>query len=133
MDFKDLLKKSEKDLHDMLKSFREQVRALRFSIGSDQEKNVRKLRSIKKDIAKILTILNKKTKDLPDEALAESEMKNKGTGELKIEEPKTKESENADNQENKKSPVLRSSKNEGGRKQEIKKTDESKNKETKKI
>lgn len=60
MDFKDLLKKSEKDLHDMLKSFREQIRTLRFSIGSDQEKNVRKLRLVKKDIAKILTILNKK-------------------------------------------------------------------------
>lgn len=67
MDFKDLLKKSEKDLHDMLKSFREQIRTLRFSIGSDQEKNVRRLRSVKKDIAKILTILNKKTEELKDE------------------------------------------------------------------
>ncbi len=76
MDFKDLLKKSEKDLQDTLKSFREQIRTLRFSIGSDQEKNVRKLRSVKKDIAKILTILNKKIKEPSTEEPKNKEAKN---------------------------------------------------------
>ena len=58
MKFKELKKKTIKDLHKLLKSHREELRALRFSIGSEQEKNVRKMRDVKKDVAKILTILN---------------------------------------------------------------------------
>ena len=58
MKFKELKKKAIKDLHKLLKSHKEELRALRFSIGSEQEKNVRKMRDVKKDIAKILTILN---------------------------------------------------------------------------
>ncbi|HNV97170.1 MAG TPA: 50S ribosomal protein L29 [bacterium] len=60
MKFKELKEKATKDLHELLKEKREQSRALRFSIFSDQEKHVRKIRSVKKQIAQILTILNNK-------------------------------------------------------------------------
>lgn len=58
MKFTDLKKKSIKELNDLLKAKREEFRSLRFSIGSEQEKNVRKLREVKKVIARVLTILN---------------------------------------------------------------------------
>ena len=58
MKIKELRQKKVGDLHKLLKSNREELRSLRFSISSEQEKNVRKIRDVKKDIAKILTILN---------------------------------------------------------------------------
>ncbi|MDD3284123.1 MAG: 50S ribosomal protein L29 [Patescibacteria group bacterium] len=58
MKFVELKKKSIKELNDLLKSKREEFRSLRFSIGSEQEKNVRKLREVKKVVSRILTILN---------------------------------------------------------------------------
>lgn len=58
MKFVELKKKNIKELNDLLKSKREEFRSLRFSIGSEQEKNVRKLREVKKVISRILTILN---------------------------------------------------------------------------
>lgn len=58
MKFKELKKRTINDLQRLLKSHREELRALRFSISSKQEKNMRKIRDIKRDIARILTILN---------------------------------------------------------------------------
>lgn len=58
MKIKELRQKKVGDLHKLLKSNREELRSLRFSISSEQEKNVRKIRDVKKDIAKILTIFN---------------------------------------------------------------------------
>ena len=60
MKIKELRQKKVGDLHKLLKSNREELRSLRFSISSEQEKNVRRIRDVKKDIAKILTILNTK-------------------------------------------------------------------------
>lgn len=60
MNIKELRKKKLEDLNKLLKTSREELRSLRFSISSEQEKNVRKIRDIKKTIAKILTILNTK-------------------------------------------------------------------------
>jgi ribosomal protein L29 len=62
MKFKELKDKKVKDLHELLKEKREQFRSLRFSISSDQEKHVRKIRLVKKQIAQILTLLNSKNK-----------------------------------------------------------------------
>lgn len=62
MKFKELKEKKVKDLHELLKEKREQFRSLRFSISSDQEKHVRKIRLVKKQIAQILTLLNSKNK-----------------------------------------------------------------------
>lgn len=63
MEFKELKENKIEDLQKMLKAEREKSRALRFSINSKQEKNVRKMRSAKKTISQILTILNIKKED----------------------------------------------------------------------
>ncbi len=47
-------------LHEKLAELRNKSRELRFSIANNQLKKVRDLRDVKKDIAKILTILNEK-------------------------------------------------------------------------
>ncbi|MBT4849630.1 50S ribosomal protein L29 [Candidatus Parcubacteria bacterium] len=55
------IKKLEMDkLHEKLAELRNKSRELRFSIANNQLKKVRDLRDVKKDIAKILTILNEK-------------------------------------------------------------------------
>jgi large subunit ribosomal protein L29 len=81
MKIKELRQKKVGDLHKLLKSSREELRSLRFSISSEQEKNVRKIRDVKKDVAKILTILNTK----------EPVPVTKKVAEVKKEEPKVEE------------------------------------------
>tara|TARA_B100001964_G_scaffold202768_1_gene231332 strand:- start:157 stop:342 length:186 start_codon:yes stop_codon:yes gene_type:complete len=58
MKIKDLKKLEIKDLNEKLTKLRNKSRELRFSIANNQLKNVRELRVVKKDIAKILTVLN---------------------------------------------------------------------------
>jgi len=58
MKIKDLRKLEIKDLNEKLTKLRNKSREFRFSIANNQLKNVRELRVVKKDIAKILTILN---------------------------------------------------------------------------
>jgi large subunit ribosomal protein L29 len=53
----EIKKKSKEDLKKMVKEMREKLRALRFDLAAGKVKNVREIRLIKKDIAKILTIL----------------------------------------------------------------------------
>ncbi len=60
MKIKELRPKSEKDLQRLLHEDRERLRKLKFDLSAGKVKNVREVRSIKKDIAKILTILNNK-------------------------------------------------------------------------
>lgn len=55
-----LRKKSESELHKLLKEKREKLQRLRFDLASGDLKNIRAIRQIKKDIARILTILNEK-------------------------------------------------------------------------
>jgi len=43
-----------------IKDYREKLRSLRFDLASGKVKNVREIRNIKKDIARILTILKEK-------------------------------------------------------------------------
>ena len=50
-------------LNDTLVDLRNKNRELRFSIANNQLKNVRELRMVKKDIAKVLTVLNEKRVD----------------------------------------------------------------------
>ena len=47
-------------LNENLAELRNKNRELRFSIANNQLKNVRQLRIVKKDTAKILTVLNEK-------------------------------------------------------------------------
>ena len=58
MKIQDLKKLEIKDLDHKLVELRNKSRELRFSIANNQLKNVRELRVVKKDIAKILTVLN---------------------------------------------------------------------------
>ncbi len=47
-------------MKQMLQTLREKSRQLRFDLSAGKVKNVKELREVKKDIAKILTILNEK-------------------------------------------------------------------------
>lgn len=58
MDAKELKNKNAADLQKLLSERRESVRDGRFNASAGQLKNVRAIRSVKKDIARILTALN---------------------------------------------------------------------------
>lgn len=60
MDLKELQTKTEAELHKLLSQDREKLRELRFKDSNKQLKNVREIRTVKEQIARILTILNKK-------------------------------------------------------------------------
>lgn len=60
LDFKELNNKNSDELNAQLVENRELLRELRFKDSNRQLKNVRQVRTIKKTIAKILTVLNQK-------------------------------------------------------------------------
>jgi len=60
MEVKELRKKTEGGLIKLLKLTQEQFRDLRFQVMAKQHKDVRDLRQVKKDIARIKTILKEK-------------------------------------------------------------------------
>lgn len=58
MKIKELREKNGEELKTLLTEKREIVRKLRFDLASKQIKNNREIRSNRKDIAKILTLIN---------------------------------------------------------------------------
>ena len=52
----ELRQKSKSELQKLLQDLQEKLRQLRFGLASGKVKNVREIRKIKKDIARILTI-----------------------------------------------------------------------------
>jgi len=56
----ELRKQSPSKLQKLLIEKREQLRKLRFDLAAGKLKNVREVRSLKKDIARILTLLKEK-------------------------------------------------------------------------
>ena len=56
MKTQEIKKKSIKDLESILQRKREQLSQLRFNLASGKVKNVREVRKLKKEIARILTI-----------------------------------------------------------------------------
>ena len=60
MDFKEIKTKSEDELKKLLEDSRDKERELRFKDSNHQLKNVREIRNLKQNIARILTLLNKK-------------------------------------------------------------------------
>jgi ribosomal protein L29 len=56
---KDLIKKTEKELKVLLTEKREALRAFRFAMSGSKAKNLKEGMSIKKEIARIMTLLNK--------------------------------------------------------------------------
>jgi len=61
MKAKELIKKKIEELEKMLKEKREKLTHLKFDLIKGNLKNIREIREIKKDIARILTILKQKT------------------------------------------------------------------------
>ena len=59
MKIKDLEKKTEAELKKTLQDGREKLSQLRFDLAAGKVKNVRQVRKIKKEIAQILTLLNR--------------------------------------------------------------------------
>jgi ribosomal protein L29 len=59
MDLKELKTKTIAELHNILSDLREKLRDSRFKDSSKQLKNIRSIRVIKKDIARVLTLINK--------------------------------------------------------------------------
>ena len=60
MKIKEIKQKSKKELKRVLHESQEKLRQLRFDLSAGKVKNVREIRKIKKDIARILTILCQK-------------------------------------------------------------------------
>lgn len=56
---KDLIKKTDKELTTLLAEKRLALRAFRFSVAGSNVRNVKEGLVLKKDIARILTLLNK--------------------------------------------------------------------------
>jgi large subunit ribosomal protein L29 len=63
MKIKELREKNIEELKKMLLEKQEKTRKLRFDISTKQVKNNRELRNEKKDIARILTLINEKNKE----------------------------------------------------------------------
>jgi len=63
MEVKELKNKSVKELNTLLNFLQENLRDLRFKNNSKQLKNVREIRKVKKDIARVLTVLQEKRDD----------------------------------------------------------------------
>lgn len=61
MDYKELKKKNEKELQKMLAELRDKLRDLRFKDANKQLKDIREIRQARIEIARILTLLNKKS------------------------------------------------------------------------
>lgn len=57
MKLDELKRKTKPELQKLLQDSREKLRQLRFDLASGKVKNVREIRTIKKDIARILTII----------------------------------------------------------------------------
>lgn len=58
MKIRELRQKSDKELGDLLIGKQQKLGQLRFDLASKKLKNVREMREIKKDIAKIFTLLS---------------------------------------------------------------------------
>jgi len=60
MEFKELKKKKESELHKILAESRDKLRDLRFKDANKQLKDVREIRAVRETIARILTLLNRR-------------------------------------------------------------------------
>lgn len=59
----DIRQKTQEELRRNVKEIRERLRNLRFDLASGKVKNVREIRQIRKDVARILTVLKEKNQE----------------------------------------------------------------------
>lgn len=57
----DLRKKDTKELHQDVQELKKKLSDIRFNFSTNQLKNVKEISNIKKEIARMLTIMNEKT------------------------------------------------------------------------
>ncbi len=62
MELSEIRKKSVSQLQKSLQDLREKLRDIRFRVTSNKLKNVGEVKETKKEIARILTVLNEKNK-----------------------------------------------------------------------
>jgi large subunit ribosomal protein L29 len=62
MKVEDIRRKKEPELAKDLKDLREKLRDLKFNLASGKVKDIREVRAVKRDIARILTIINEEKK-----------------------------------------------------------------------
>ena len=60
MDVAELKQKPKEELLKILQDSRERLRQLKFDLSSGKVKNIREIRQIKKDVARILTLFSQK-------------------------------------------------------------------------
>ncbi len=60
MNLEELRKKSKEELKKLLIDYRERLRNLKFDLAAGKVKNVREIRELKKDIARVLTLSKSK-------------------------------------------------------------------------
>lgn len=58
MKAKDLITKTESELQELLREKKSQLLKLRLEVSQKKMKNVKAIKNLKKDVARILTILN---------------------------------------------------------------------------
>ena len=63
MKAQDVRKKSQTELKKLREELTAELREFRFAMSGGQKKNIRRARTIRKDIARINTILNEPTKE----------------------------------------------------------------------
>jgi ribosomal protein L29 len=56
---KELIKKTQKELIQLLSEKREALRVFRFALSGSKTKNIKEGQNLRKDIARIMTLLNK--------------------------------------------------------------------------
>lgn len=61
MKITEIRQKTKSELQKLLQDLQKKLRQLRFDLASGKIKNVKEIREIKKDIARILTIINEFT------------------------------------------------------------------------
>lgn len=62
----ELTKTAEKDLIKEIADMRESLREFRFSVSGSKVRNIREARSLRKDIARRLTELNRRSKEVAE-------------------------------------------------------------------
>jgi large subunit ribosomal protein L29 len=60
MKIRELRQKSEKELRETLVSLRDKLRELRFNLIGGKVKNIKEIHQTKKDIARVLTLIDEK-------------------------------------------------------------------------
>lgn len=63
MDFQELQQKETKELHQLLAQYRDKLRELRFKDANKQLRDVTQIKKTKKQISRILTLLNSRDKN----------------------------------------------------------------------